>query len=52
MGKHGTFSEPIPGTHKIHTHEISAGFPHTHHMYVAYLQYLTVATIGNTRALF
>jgi hypothetical protein len=52
MGKHETFYEPIPGTHKIHTHEISAGFPHMPRMHVIYLQYFTTPLIGIARALF
>jgi hypothetical protein len=50
MGKLNLYSESIPSTSKIHTHEISAGFPHTPRMYVIYLQYFTVALIGIARA--
>ena len=52
MGKLESFFRHIPGTHKIHTHEISAGFPHMPRMHVIYLQYFTVGSIGNPRAQF
>ena len=50
MGKLNLSSESVSGTPKIHTREISAGFPHTPRIYVIYLQYFTVALIGIARA--